>query len=30
VRHHATLRPVDLLDAAGLRELVLSVPAVPV
>jgi DNA helicase-2/ATP-dependent DNA helicase PcrA len=30
VRHDVTLRPVDLLDAAGLRELVLSVPAVPV
>jgi DNA helicase II / ATP-dependent DNA helicase PcrA len=30
VRHHVTLRPVDLLDATGLRELVLSVPAVPV
>jgi DNA helicase-2/ATP-dependent DNA helicase PcrA len=30
VRHHVTLRPVDLLDTAGLRELVLSVPAVSV
>ncbi|WP_433558044.1 UvrD-helicase domain-containing protein [Pseudonocardia xinjiangensis] len=29
VRHDVTLRPADLLDAAGLRELVLSVPAVP-
>jgi DNA helicase-2/ATP-dependent DNA helicase PcrA len=26
VRHDVTLRPVDLLDAAGLRELVMSVP----
>jgi DNA helicase-2/ATP-dependent DNA helicase PcrA len=28
VRHHVTLRPVDLLDAAGLRALIASVPEV--
>jgi DNA helicase II / ATP-dependent DNA helicase PcrA len=27
VRHNVTLRPVDLLDTAGLRALVASVPA---
>jgi DNA helicase II / ATP-dependent DNA helicase PcrA len=26
VRHDVTLRPVDLLDAAGLRALILAVP----
>ena len=29
VRHDVTLRPADLLDAAGLRALLGSVPAVP-
>jgi DNA helicase-2/ATP-dependent DNA helicase PcrA len=29
VRHDVTLRPVDLLDAAGLRALLGSVPAAP-
>jgi DNA helicase II / ATP-dependent DNA helicase PcrA len=29
VRHDVTMRPADLLDADGLRELVASVPTLP-